>query len=97
MNGRTVSGMPQHRLAWRWLWFLALALAACDARPPTTSDAYDPAAMDLKSPLARVTTARKTGAFAAGSALSTTAALKPVLRQNLVRVAWRNPLARLLG
>ena len=78
MNGRTVSGMPQHRLAWRWLWLLALALAACDARPPTTSDAYDPAAMDLKSPLARVITARKTGAFAAGSALSTTAALKPL-------------------
>jgi len=78
MNGRTVSGMPQHGLAWRWLWLLALALAACDARPPTTSDAYDPAAMDLKSPLARVTTARETGAFAAGSALSTTAALKPL-------------------
>src|SRR5438128_12312336 len=78
MNVRTLSDMPQHRLTWRWLWLLALALAACDARPPTTSDAYDPAAMDLKSPLARVTVARETGAFAAGSALSTTAALKPL-------------------
>ena len=37
------------------------------------SDPYDPATMDFKSPAARVTTARPTGAFAAGNALSMTA------------------------
>jgi len=75
---RTRANMPQRRRTWRWLWLLALALAACDARPPATSDPYDTATMDFTSPPARVTTARQTGAFAAGDALSMTAALKPL-------------------
>ena len=79
MSGRTCSGMQRRRQPWRPLWLLALALGACDARPPVTSDPYDPATMDFKSPPARITTARQTGAFAAGNALSTTAALKPLV------------------
>jgi nitrite reductase (NO-forming) len=54
------------------------SLAACDARPPAASDPYDPATIDLKSPPARVTNTRPTGAFAAGNALSMTAVLKPL-------------------
>jgi nitrite reductase (NO-forming) len=68
--------MLQRRRTWCRFWLLALVLAACDARPPATSDPHDPATMDFKSPPARITTARQTGAFAAGSALSMTAALK---------------------
>jgi nitrite reductase (NO-forming) len=70
--------MQQRRRIWCRLWLLALTLAACDARPPAASDPHDPATMDFKSPPARVTTARHTGAFAAGNALSMTAALKPL-------------------
>lgn len=70
--------MPRRGRSWGRFWFLALALAACDGRPAATSDPYDPAAMDLKSPPARVTSERSTGAFAAGAALSMTAALKPL-------------------
>ena len=44
--------------------------------------------MDFTSPPARITTARQTGAFAAGAALSMTATLKPldpaVLVKNLI-------------
>jgi len=61
-----------------WLWLLALALAACDARSPTASDPHDPPTMDFKSPPARITTVRPSGAFAAGNALSMTAVLKPL-------------------
>ena len=54
------------------------------ARP----DPYNPATMDFTSPPARITTARQTGAFAAGAALSMTATLKPldpaVLVKNLI-------------
>lgn len=78
MSGRTPSGIQQRRPTWRRLWLLALALAACDARPPAASDPHDPATMDFKSPPARIITARHTGAFAAGNALSMTAALKPL-------------------
>ena len=78
MSGRTPPGIQQRRRTWRRLWLLALALAACDARPPAASDPYDPATMDFKSPPARITTARQTGAFAAGNALSMTATLKPL-------------------
>jgi Multicopper oxidase len=77
-SGRTPSGMQQRRRTWCRLWLLALALAACDAWAPAASDPHDPATMDFKSPPARVTTARHTGAFAAGNALSMTAALKPL-------------------
>jgi nitrite reductase (NO-forming) len=70
--------MQPRRRTWRRLGLWALALVACDARPPGTSDPYDPATMDFKSPPARITTARQTGAFAAGNALSMTAALKPL-------------------
>ena len=70
--------MSDRSRTWRQLWLLTLALAACDSRLAPTSDPYDPAKMDFKSPPARVTTARQTGAFAAGNALSTTAALKPL-------------------
>ena len=79
INGdRIPSGIQQWQRIWRRLGLLALALAACDARPPGTSDPYDPATMDFKSPPARITTARQTGAFTAGNALSMTATLKPL-------------------
>ncbi|MGH2607471.1 MAG: multicopper oxidase domain-containing protein [Tepidiformaceae bacterium] len=70
--------MQKLRRTWHRLSLLALVLAACDARPPATPDPYDPATMDFKSPPARITTARQTGAFAAGAALSMTAVLKPL-------------------
>ena len=70
--------MQQCRRIWHRLWVLAFALAACEAKPPVTSDPYSPATMDFKSLPARVTSERSTGAFAAGAALSMTAALKPL-------------------
>ncbi|MGH7388225.1 MAG: multicopper oxidase domain-containing protein [Candidatus Rokuibacteriota bacterium] len=70
--------MQQCRRIWHRLWVLAFALAACEAMPSVTSDPYSPATMDFKSPPARVTSERPTGAFAAGAALSMTAALKPL-------------------
>jgi nitrite reductase (NO-forming) len=74
-SGRTSSGMQTLCR----LWLLVLTAAACDARtPPATSDPHDPATMDFKSPPARIATARPTGAFAAGNALSMTADLKPL-------------------
>jgi nitrite reductase (NO-forming) len=76
---RAAAFWNRRRHRWRRLSFLALALvAACDARPPATSDPYDPTTMNFKSPPARITNARQTGAFAAGAALSMTAALKPL-------------------
>ncbi len=72
----------QHRLAWRtWVGILAsvACLTACDARrPKDAADPYDPAKMDLKPKPARVTTGAGTGPYAAGSALSMTATLKPL-------------------
>jgi len=60
----------------------AILLSACDrnaANPPAAAaDPYDPAKMDFKSPPAVVTSERHTGAFAAGSALSMGALLKPL-------------------
>jgi nitrite reductase (NO-forming) len=70
--------MQRRRRTWRWLWLLGLTLGACEARPAATSDPYNPATMDIKSPPARVTTGRPTGAFAVGGALSTSATLKPL-------------------
>jgi nitrite reductase (NO-forming) len=63
---------------WGRLGLLTLALAACDARPPRPPDPYDPPTMDFTSSPARITTARHIGAFAAGTALSMTATLKPL-------------------
>src|SRR5947207_15193703 len=60
-----------------WL-ALVVCLTACDGRWPKGSDPYDPARMDLKPKPARVTSTRGSGPFAAGSALSTTATLKPL-------------------
>ena len=57
---------------------LALSLAACDARRPLTADPYDPTTMDLKPKAARVSNEGGGGPFAAGSALSMTATLKPL-------------------
>jgi hypothetical protein len=74
---RATAFWSRRRHSWRRLWFLTLAFAAaCDVRPPATPDPYDPTAMNFKSPPARITNARQTGAFAAGAALSMTAALK---------------------
>jgi nitrite reductase (NO-forming) len=78
MSGRTPPGIQQRRPAWRRLWVLALALAACDARSPAASDPHDQATMDFTSQPARITTARQAGAFAAGNALSTTSTLRPL-------------------
>ena len=78
MSGRTPPGIQQRRTTWRRLWLLALALVACDARSRAAPDPHDPATMDFKSPPARITTARHTGAVAAGNALSMTATLKPL-------------------
>ena len=60
-----------------WLALLVL-LAACEGRAPKATDLYDPAGMDLKPKPARVTSEAGSGPFAAGSALSTTATLKPL-------------------
>ena len=78
IRGRTLSGLQPRRRTWRRLGLLTLALAACDVRSPGPPDPYNPATMDFTSPPARITTARQTGAFAAGAALSTTATLKPL-------------------
>jgi nitrite reductase (NO-forming) len=53
-----------------------LALAACDKTPTTPRDSY--AAIELKSPPAKLSNQRHTGAFAAGAALSMGAELKPL-------------------
>ena len=73
------------------LLLAALALAACSKPEPPAStnatpvpasaaatDAYDSAKMDFKPGPATITSERHTGAFAAGSALSMDAALKPL-------------------
>src|SRR5262249_16848557 len=63
----------------RLVWLaLVVLLVACDRGAPKVADPYDPAAMDLKPKPARVTNATATGPYAAGSALSMTAALKPL-------------------
>ena len=63
----------------RLVWLaLIVFLGACEVRAPSVSDPYDPAKMDLKPKPARVTNTPGTGPFAAGSALSTTATLKPL-------------------
>ena len=63
----------------RLIWLALLVfLTACEARAPKAADPYDPASMDLKPKPARVTSEAASGPFAAGSALSTTATLKPL-------------------
>jgi nitrite reductase (NO-forming) len=63
----------------RQAWMLLLVfLVACDGGARQASDPYDPAKMDLKPKPARVTSAAGSGPFAAGGAVSTTAALKPL-------------------
>jgi nitrite reductase (NO-forming) len=65
----------------RWMcaaWLLLIGVAGCDRRAFSASDPYDPARMDLKPAPARVTSEPSTGALASGSALSMTAALKPL-------------------
>ena len=57
---------------------LALALAACDPKPASRPDPYDPAKMDLKPLPAKVTAQRHTGAFSEGSALSAGPEVKPL-------------------
>src|SRR6185436_18602113 len=62
-----------------WWWFaLVFCLAACDVRQASMSDPYVAAKMDLKPTPARVSSDAGGGPFAAGSALSTTATLKPL-------------------
>jgi nitrite reductase (NO-forming) len=61
-----------------WLSCLALCLTACDGRLPWAADPYDPAKMDLKPKPARMSNEGGGGSFAAGSALSVTATLKPL-------------------
>jgi nitrite reductase (NO-forming) len=51
-------------------------LSACDRGKP--ADPYDTAKMDFKSPAAKLSTERGTGAFASGSSLSMGAQLKPL-------------------
>jgi nitrite reductase (NO-forming) len=48
-----------------------------------TADKYDPAKIELKSPPAKITSERHTGAFAQGDALSFDAALKPLAAGNV--------------
>ncbi len=55
----------------------ALALAACDMKPPRP-DPYDISKMDLKPVPAKVTSERHKGAFAEGASLSKGAELKPL-------------------
>jgi len=72
------------RIAWFAIPLAALALAACEphdnakAAPAAVADPYDTTKMDFKSPPAKVTNERHTGAFAMGSALSMDAVLKPL-------------------
>jgi len=56
---------------------LAAACAGCVDNTGTV-DKYDPARMDFKSPPAKVTAERHTGAFASGTALNSVPGLKPV-------------------
>ena len=70
----------------------AFGLAACTQKPdqqgasvpattaPAAGDAYDQSKMDFKPGPAKLSAERHTGAFAAGSALSMDAALKPLVR-----------------
>jgi nitrite reductase (NO-forming) len=68
----------------------ALALVACERKPDAPAvtapaatsaagDAYDTSKMDFKPGAAKLSTERHTGSFAAGSALSMDAALKPLV------------------
>ena len=68
----------------------ALGLAGCDRTPPlspppsppttaASGDSYDPSKMDFKPGAAKLSTERHTGPFAAGSALSLDATLKPLV------------------
>ena len=54
------------------------AFTACDRFAPAKGDRYDVTKMDLKPKPARVTSEPREGPFAAGAALSTTAALRPL-------------------
>jgi len=56
----------------------AAALTACDQKPHSATDAYDPAKMEMKSPPAKVSAERRKGAFAEGASLSMGAELKPL-------------------
>jgi len=59
--------------------FIALAAAGAQAQAPApVRDRYDPASMILKSPPAKVSDRRNTGAFAQGDSLSFGAVLKPL-------------------
>ena len=53
--------------------------AAVSAPPPAATDPYDPSKMDFKPGPAKLSAERHTGPFAAGSALSMDAALKPLV------------------
>ena len=58
---------------------VALVAAGAHAQAPTPArDRYDPAGMVLKSPPAKVSERRNTGAFAQGGSLSFGAVLKPL-------------------
>jgi nitrite reductase (NO-forming) len=60
---------------------LAAAVAGCNMRaqpPAAPRNDYDPASMELKSPPAKVTDRRNSGAFAKGDSLSVGAALAPL-------------------
>src|SRR6185436_11019695 len=53
------------------LLIVVAELAACGARAPDApKDNYDPAQMEFRSPPARVTSERHTGAFSSGSSLN---------------------------
>ena len=58
-----------------------IALAGCGSKaqgPTPAKDKYDPAGMEMKSPPAKVTETRNSGAFAKGGSLSLDALLKPL-------------------
>jgi len=62
---------------------------ACDGERPTPAlDPYDPAHMDLKPKLARVTGEAHSGPYAEGNALSPTATLQPLDTAQVTRQGW---------
>ena len=76
----------------------ALGLAACDrksempaapapvATAPSSGDAYDQSKMDFKPGPAKLSSERHSGPFAAGSALSLDATLKPLVADTVKEI-----------
>ncbi len=72
---------------------MLIALTACDrapsatpVKPPPKEDLYDTSRMDFNSPPAVMSNARHTGPFVAGSALSSGAEVKPLVKDEVKEI-----------